>query len=349
MRVVLLILLSFSVAFLCLLDRVGLAEIPIFIGIGWIKFLWRVVPEMQVDGRGVVTALVCITALIGGSHWFFSWLHKARTKLSEQGTVPHWSWRRTFALLSVVVLMFVAGIAAVGVTHQTVWLISSPQPLYDRDNRYGARSVSANNLRQMALACHFYVGEKGDLPPGVLLDREGTPLHGWQTLLLPAIEQDNLYQRIDLRLPWNHPDNASACRAPVKTYLNPLADPDEANGFALSHYAANVHMIGGDVSRSLKSKAVLERGAENTILFGEVAEDFRPWSYPMNWRDPSQGINRGPNSFGNPTRKYVQFGMADGSARVFTNDADPDFLKALSNAAPPRRDAPQGVALAPGW
>ena len=48
------------------------------------------------------------------------------------------------------------------------------------------------------------------LPPAYTVDANGRPLHSWRTLILPYLEQESLYQTIDLSKPWNDPANARA-------------------------------------------------------------------------------------------------------------------------------------------
>jgi hypothetical protein len=54
--------------------------------------------------------------------------------------------------------------------------------------------------------------------------------------------------------------------------------------------------------------------------------------YPLNVRDPKLGLNIWRNVFGSPVGGITQFLMADGSVRAFTNDVDPEFLKALAQS-----------------
>ena len=101
--------------------------------------------------------------------------------------------------------MFVAGIAAVGVTHQLGWLFTSKDRLVVSEGDAVRRAVSMNNLKQIWLALNQYEGVHRFLPPGATFDRNGYPLHGWQTLILPFMEQSVLFDQIDLALPWNDP------------------------------------------------------------------------------------------------------------------------------------------------
>src|SRR5262245_60801352 len=66
------------------------------------------------------------------------------------------------------------------------------------------RMKCANNVKQLALACHNYHDDHLRLPPGgvfnpallVLLADEIANQGGWHVYILPYMEQDNLFRKI---------------------------------------------------------------------------------------------------------------------------------------------------------
>jgi len=64
-----------------------------------------------------------------------------------------------------------------------------------------------NNLRTLTIAIHAYESDHGHIPPPFTLDENGRRLHSWRVLLLPYIGENELYQKIDLTKPWDHPTN----------------------------------------------------------------------------------------------------------------------------------------------
>jgi prepilin-type processing-associated H-X9-DG protein len=330
MRRNVIILLLGAVAFL-LLACAGFAvpiDLALSLAFGWISYLRRVVPQVTVDRGGVATGLGCLILLALGSHAFLKWLDG-----SIRGPERRWQPRWTAAAVAAVVLLFVAGLAAAGVAHQVGWLLTSREPWVSTGMTAADRSQSTNNLKQMGLALHVYSAERGTFPPGGTFDAYGRPLHGWQTMILPAIEQGGLFRQVDLDRPWDDPRNAPPFRTVLTVYLNPGIRPrDETDGagYALSHYAGNVYMLGGDIART---QADVKDGTSNTLMAGEVAGRFRPWGDPTNWRDPAKGINRAPDGFGSPFSYGANMVFADGSVRFIKNSVDPRILKALGTPA----------------
>jgi hypothetical protein len=306
------------------------AQIAFHLAFGWVWFLGRVLPKASYDPQGIGTALASLALLALGSHLFLRWLR------------PGWRARWTGTALGLVVLMFLAGTAAVGVLHQAGWLLRSRRPLVVTTGRLrdiAAPMQSANNLKQLGIAAHGFAnaGDPPAFPPGGVFDAQGNALHGWMTLLLPYVEQDELHKRMDLAVPWNHPRNASVSRTTVRVYLHPIvADRADKSGFALAHYAANVRLLNAGKGRTLKG---IPDGLSSTILAGEAWAAYRPWGHPRNWRDPAAGIHEGRDTFGSPMRPDgAQFAMADGSVKRVGKDISPAVLEAL--ATPDAGDDP---------
>lgn len=67
-----------------------------------------------------------------------------------------------------------------------------------------------SNLQQISLAMQLYHEEYGSFPPAYTVDSKGNRLHSWRTLLLPMLEQQKLYEKIDLSKPWDDPANSEA-------------------------------------------------------------------------------------------------------------------------------------------
>jgi prepilin-type N-terminal cleavage/methylation domain-containing protein len=119
-------------------------------------------------------------------------------------------------------------------------LIGLLLPAVQKVRAAAARMSSLNNLKQMGLALHAYHDANGALPSGVITrvspgwtynaagstnqaapDTAASPGWSFFALILPYIEQDNLFRQIRLDLPISDPLNRAARETIVKTYVDP--------------------------------------------------------------------------------------------------------------------------------
>src|SRR5262245_22452014 len=99
---------------------------------------------------------------------------------------------------------------------------------------------SANNLKQLALAIHNYSFEHNRWPAPAIYSKDKTPLLSWRVLLLPYLEQEQLYKEFHLDEPWDSPRNITLLpkmpelfefyadhksRLPNKTYYRVFVGP----------------------------------------------------------------------------------------------------------------------------
>lgn len=86
------------------------------------------------------------------------------------------------------------------------------------------RTFCLNNIRQLVLAMHNYHSANGHFPPAHTVDDQGNPLHSWRVLILPYLDENELYSKIDLTVPWDHPNNLAFHNQMPEIY-HCLADP----------------------------------------------------------------------------------------------------------------------------
>jgi prepilin-type processing-associated H-X9-DG protein len=316
--------------------------------LGWGFYLGRVGPEIRVTWESVALAVVLLAIFAVGSHTFLTWLY-TQLQTGEKTPKP-WPRRWSAVVVSLILLMFVSGIAAIGVIHQSGWLLRSKEPLVESGGgarEAARRSQSTNNLKEIGRGLYNYESEYGFFPPGGTFDAIGRGRHGWQASILPYIEERPLYNTINFAQPWDHASNSTAYRTTVSRYLNPsfvrsyerFPKPEEGvtdpEGHPLTHYSGNALVLGGEHPRKMEE---IPDGASTTILAGEVAAQFVPWGTPTNWRDPALGINRSSAGFGSAFGLRSEYGgatmlFADGSVKWLKNSIDPRVLKALSTPA----------------
>lgn len=294
---------------------------------GWLTYPARVFPRIRVAWDGVATGVVCLALFTVGLHRTLGWLD---SEIKKTGGTPAegrkaWSVRWTASLVVLIVLMFIVGISATAVVHQAGWLIASRRSLVEerRHNLYGGYS-SVAYLREIGMASVMLRMEPGQPPDGNRPN--GEVRQSWMTDILPGTTFI-LGGRLRRDLPWNAPENSAYFKGVVPTYLNPevrvIRSPE---GYALAHYAGNVHVLGRD-------RALLRVGAgeaSNTILAAEVAEGYKPWGDPANLRDPGLGVNTVAGGFGGPSGSGANFLFVDGSVRFFKRTTSRDVLRRLS-------------------
>jgi Protein of unknown function (DUF1559) len=212
--------------------------------------------------------------------------------------------------------------------------------------RYGRRQT-ANNLERIGEALNAYYRDHDHFPPGSTHQQKkggaDVPLHNWTTMLLPYLGEDeaNLFQKIDLKLPYNHEANRRVMERSVDAfYASGASRQKTQGGFAVTHFAAlggtlDVENVGrvnvgifGRNSRVRRSDVT--DGLEQTLVAGEIAFDFPAWGEPDQYRRIGKGLNKGRDGFGNADRTGAMFLRADGSVKFLSNKVDLGVLRGLS-------------------
>jgi Protein of unknown function (DUF1559) len=99
------------------------------------------------------------------------------------------------------------------------------------------RAGSKLNLQMIGLAMHNFQSTTNHFPPAVVNGPDGRPWHSWRVLLLPYLEQQELYQEYDFSQPWDGPNNIKLLDKMPDVYRDPVHG--DAKG-RFTHYAALV-------------------------------------------------------------------------------------------------------------
>jgi hypothetical protein len=208
------------------------------------------------------------------------------------------------------------------------------------------RNMALNHLKQIGVGAQNHLDSTRSFPPRVRYrgyprnDATLLPIHSWQTALLPFIEENYLFDRIDFSKPWDDEANEEVFGTIVEPYLSPPATTlrSETN-HAVSHFAGNANVF--DPTRLRRATGEImplsyqsfRDGTSKTFLAGEAEGAYRPWGDPGNTRDPAVGVKQGPNSYGRPGMEGTLLIMADGSVRSISSDVDPEVFKAMGTPA----------------
>jgi hypothetical protein len=187
----------------------------------------------------------------------------------------------------------------------------------------GARTQSSGNLHQIALAIHNYADTNNRLPPAYRAGKDGKPLLSWRVLILPYIEQDNLYKEFRLDEPWDSDHNKKLIDKMPKTYRSP--------GSAAAPGMTNYLTVRGATTMFPGAKGVrfadVTDGLSNTIMVVEASDRKAvPWTKPddfeLNEKNPADGlVGLWPAGF--------LAALGDGSVRFISNTISPKVLKDL--------------------
>jgi prepilin-type N-terminal cleavage/methylation domain-containing protein len=200
-------------------------------------------------------------------------------------------------------------------------LIALLLPAVQQAREAARRTQCKNNLKQLGLALHNYHDTHGRFPPTQIMVHYNGPgntnpvprNHTWISLILPFLEQSNLYQAINFEAPMHDPANGFQLlpngRPIVSEVIPGLQCPSDpafsgdtgiSHGMAHTNYAGNMgwdwhyrgpHWAQGPFQNGSPGTIIrdFKDGTSNTIMLGEVsAGGFQP-----NPGQPSHQANGG--------------------------------------------------------
>ncbi|MCZ7645467.1 MAG: hypothetical protein M5U26_09315 [Planctomycetota bacterium] len=104
-----------------------LVRVPLELAFGWIPFLRDAAGRIAFNPSAMLTFALCLGGFAYGAHRLARWLYGAATE--ARGARMAWPVRWTAAVVALVILLFSAGIACIGVFHQSAWLARSKESL----------------------------------------------------------------------------------------------------------------------------------------------------------------------------------------------------------------------------
>jgi len=191
------------------------------------------------------------------------------------------------------------------------------------------RNQCLNNLKQIAIALQNYADVHHALPPAYTTDANGKPLHSWRTLILPFMEEQQLYEYIDLTKPWDDPANARARNTPLSFYGCPSADIPETH----TTYLAIVTPTSCLQPTTRRSLSEIKDGGRQTLMLIEVdAEHAVPWMSPVD-ADENLVLSLGEPASRTRHPNGMSAAFADGHTEFLLNDVPADQRRAMISVA----------------
>ncbi len=159
-------------------------------------------------------------------------------------------------------------------------LVGMLLPPVTRGIRPAARRADCmNNMRQLVLALHNYHASKGHFPPAYIADENGNPMHSWRVLILPYLDQQDLFERYSMEEPWDGPNNRLLADEKVAFFGCPshYSPEHEANYTSYCLVTGKGTLFDADQTRELSD---IRDGSSNTVILVEVNHGDIQWMEP---------------------------------------------------------------------
>jgi hypothetical protein len=180
------------------------------------------------------------------------------------------------------------------------------------------------------LAVHNYASANGSLPPAYLADSEGRPMHSWRVLLLPYLEQRELYNAYNFNEPWNGPNNAKLAGRIGNIFRRPEAADDSVMTSFVAVVGPQTAFPG---ARALTFEEIGD-GLSFTIMFVEIPNSDIGWMEPRDlmFDRMSFRVNDRKNTGLGSPYGGARIALMDGSVRQVSDKLRPETLRALLTA-----------------
>jgi hypothetical protein len=117
--------------------------------LGWLRVVAPALQRIEVNAGGIATGIVCAAVTIFLLHRFAAWLYREIRGKNDRSDWPSsWRWPWTLCVVFAVMLMFVAGLAGVGLFRTTSWFLQTPVIFTEPEAR--AREVTRPLLARRA-------------------------------------------------------------------------------------------------------------------------------------------------------------------------------------------------------
>lgn len=139
------------------------------------------------------------------------------------------------------------------------------------------QSQCQGNLNQISMAFYNYHDAYGSFPPAYVADASGKPMHSWRVLILPFIDEKELYEKYDFSEPWNGPQNS---HLKIPEYLFHCPSGKLGKDSSMTEYVVVTGSKTPFPGPTATTRGQFKDGRENTILLVEITNSDIHWMEP---------------------------------------------------------------------
>jgi hypothetical protein len=203
---------------------------------------------------------------------------------------------------------------------------------YNKSAESRRRRERTANLHNISLGLLNYESSHGHLPPAAIYDKEGQALLSWRVMILPYLDEGELYKKFHLDEPWDSPNNRALIAKMPRIYADP--DPKLAP-LVLEGKTTYQVPVGPEMIFYNKEGAKwreIKDGTVSTVLIVEVDPSRAvSWTKPEDWEVDLSHPRRGLERAG---RNVFTAAFGDGSVQVIDlQKVDDATLRALLTRA----------------
>ena len=209
-----------------------------------------------------------------------------------------------------VIAVIVAGLGLCGCCG-VAGVVGLMLPAVQKVRESAARQETMNNMKQIALAFHNHHGAMAQFPsPKIRQFQPGARQAelSWRITILPFVEQENIWQRLNKDADWDHPENRPFLSPMPKIYMH-LQRQDANKVQQDTHFQV---FTGPNTPypqwNTAPRMADFRDGTSNTFLIAEAQT-------PVPWLKPADMVVVPNAALPLPPEQFLA-AMADGSVRI---------------------------------
>src|SRR5262249_38673184 len=146
--------------------------------------------------------------------------------------------------------------------------------------------ISQNNLKQIALASINYADTNRGAMANDVYSKDGKPLLSWRVLILPYVEQVDLYKQFKMDEPWDGENNKKLIAKMAKVFAPVRVKAKEGETFYQVFFGEKT--LFGPKQRSNFPRSITDGTANTGLVFeaGEPTIWTKPEDLPFDEKKP---------------------------------------------------------------